>query len=722
MRPASTWLVLVIAAIVGVPTAAQRFETGATAVVVDVVVRDKSGRFVTALTPDDFTIAEDGVPQRITSLQLVGTPAPEGSTPSAPASSTAAAPEATAPEQPRFTALVFDRLEGESVNIARAGAAAAVANAGRSDVLAVFVIDGGLRMLQGFTTDKPRLTAAVDRAVQRAAMLISRERNGKRHDGGGTPAAVPGAEYAGGDDGSDALRGDRGAAGKLAEMSAIISRSTEMLERQFQGHWTTDALVTAGAALSTLPGRKTLIYFSDALAVPDVIAPRLDDVVATANRGQVTIYAVDTAGLRVGSQESAAAREVKAVGDASLAVNADGSSSSSLAMMERNEDALRRSPRVGMTMLSKPTGGFLIENTNDLAAGVRRIEADRRVHYLLTYAPARLELDGRWRAIDVSVKRRDVTVQARQGYVAVRSPGPLPVLVYEGPALAAIDQTPTPRAVPARVGAFAFPRPAPPRAGEADTQDVAVVVAAPAASVAFDVKGGSYRTDVTMLALIRDIHGRPIHKTSQPYRLAGPAADRARAMGGEMRFARTLPVTPGSYRAWGAVHDTASGRAGVAEWPLDVEGRGETGLGVSSLVVVSRLERSAGAAAAPRDPLMLGDMVLTPNLGEFLYRTPGAKLGLYFTVVGADAGEQLRARVQFFQNGIARPRPVLLEVPVVLSPAGADGTVRFIGQIPMEKVPLGSLEILLRVDRVDKTETRTAYANVREPRPDGANR
>src|SRR5689334_21400181 len=173
MPPVSKRLVFVLAAIVGVPAAAQRFETGATAVVVDVVVRDKGGRFVTGLTPADFTIAEDGVPQRITSLQLVGTPPPDGASPTDVATSPTATPAATAPEQPRFTALVFDRLEGESMGIARAGAAAAIANAGRSDVLAVFLVDGGLRMLQGFTSDKPRLTAAVDRAVQRAALLVS---------------------------------------------------------------------------------------------------------------------------------------------------------------------------------------------------------------------------------------------------------------------------------------------------------------------------------------------------------------------------------------------------------------------------------------------------------------------------------------------------------------------------------------------------------------------
>ena len=710
MRHASQWVVFAVAAALGARTAAQQFETGATAVVVDVVVRDKAGRFVTGLTPADFTLSEDGVPQRISSVRLIGDPdvtaAAAAPAPSADGPSVSAAPPAAAaPEQPRFTALVFDRLETENINIARSGAVAAIANAGRSDVVGVFLVDLALVMVQPFTSDKAHLAAAVDDAVQWSAGLISRDAAGKRYDGGDVPAGI-----------------DLALQPQARRFGMTVLQSQEMLERQLQGHASVNALHTAVSALSTLPGRKTLIYFSDAIALPTPVMDRFRDVIATANRGQVAIYTVDTAGLRIGSQEAMTSSEIAGIGRAGLAINADGSSSNNLAMMERNEDVLRRAPRVGLTMLSKPTGGFLIDNTNDLAAGVRRIDADRRIHYLLTYQPAKTELDGTWRTIDVKAVRRDTTVQARQGYVAVRSPGVLPVLVFEGPALAAIDRTPRPRAVPARVGAFAFPRATPPGAGEAETEDVAVVVAAPAAPLTVDGKGGGFRTDFTMLALVRDVDGQAIHKTSQPYRLAGSAAERGTSMTGEVRFARTLPMTPGSYRAWGAVHDAASGQAGVAEWPLQIEGRGATGLGVSSLVIVGRLERASAVPAAPRDPLVLGDRVLTPNLGEFVDRKPGATLGFYFTVVGADAGEQLQARLQFFQNGIPHPRPVLLEAPVTLSPAGADGTVRFLGQLPLANVPLGSLEILLRVDRFDKTETRTAYLNVRDPLPAGATR
>jgi VWFA-related protein len=697
MPPASKWVVLVIAAIVGAPAAAQRFETGATAVVVDVVVRDKGGRFVTGLTPADFTVAEDGVTQRITSLRLVGTPPPEGASPqttgSAPEASTAspgASSTATAPEQPRFTAMVFGRVASTNASIARAGGAAAIENTGRSDVIGVFLVDHGLRIVQPFTTDKAALTAGIGRAVDRAIALIVRDASGVRTDGGETPPPVASAEYAG------------------------PAKVWDRLDRQFQGHEITDALLMAVAGLSAFPGRKTLLYFTDAIPTPDDVLAKFDDVVATANRGEVTIYAIDTAGLRLGSQETDTREQIAQIAKAGVDVAADGGNRTDLRMMERNEDLHRSQPRVGLTMLSRRTGGFLIDNTNDLASGVRRIEADRRVHYLLTYAPARTELDGKWRTIDVQVKRRGVNVQARQGYIAVRSPGVLPVLVYEGPALAAIDRSPMAREIPARAGAFVFPRVVA-NPGAPDDQDVAVVVMTPAAPLTFEVKDSSYLTDFTMLALLRDEDGEPFHKTSQPYRLTGAAADRDRAMRSEVRLGRTLATPPGRYTVWGSVHDTRSGRAGVAEGRLTVEGRGPSGLGVSSLVLLSRLERVS--AAQRDDPLVVDGRLITPNLGEPMFQTPEARLGFYFLVVGADPGERIQARLQFYRDGIPEPKPLLFEAAVPLEPADARGVVRPLGTLPLKELPLGSLEARLIVERLGQQDVRSAYFRLELPRP-----
>src|SRR6266550_7541605 len=79
-----------------------------------------------------------------------------------------------------------------------------------------------------------------------------------------------------------------------------------------------------------------------------------------------------------------------------------------------------------------------------LPISFRQIDDDRRFHYLLTYTPANTDFDGQWRRISVKVPGRNVTVRARSGYLAVRSAGVLPLLTYEGPALAALEHAPLP--------------------------------------------------------------------------------------------------------------------------------------------------------------------------------------------------------------------------------------------------------------------------------------
>ena len=52
-------------------TQSPTFRAGVTLVRTDVIVRDENGRFVADLTPDDFRVEEDGIPQEIASLVLV---------------------------------------------------------------------------------------------------------------------------------------------------------------------------------------------------------------------------------------------------------------------------------------------------------------------------------------------------------------------------------------------------------------------------------------------------------------------------------------------------------------------------------------------------------------------------------------------------------------------------------------------------------------------------
>ena len=113
---------------------------------------------------------------------------------------------------------------------------------------------------------------------------------------------------------------------------------------------------------------------------------------------------------------------------------------------------------MALGMLAKETGGFLIDNTNDLASAFQRIDADRRFHYLLTYTPRNTSQDGSFRRIAVKVKRRQVSVRARSGYVAVPALGTMPVLRFESNALSALAATPRPTQDPDAGGDLRVPR------------------------------------------------------------------------------------------------------------------------------------------------------------------------------------------------------------------------------------------------------------------------
>ena len=87
---------------------------------------------------------------------------------------------------------------------------------------------------------------------------------------------------------------------------------------------------------------------------------------------------------------------------------------------ERVEDTLQLDSRTGLARLAEDTGGFLVEQSNDLSSAFRRIDEDNQFHYLLTYSPSNATFDGKFRAIRVKVRRPSTQVFARRGYRAMR--------------------------------------------------------------------------------------------------------------------------------------------------------------------------------------------------------------------------------------------------------------------------------------------------------------
>lgn len=413
-----------------------------TGIVFDVTVVDTKGTAVLDLAPEDFEVSEDGVRQRVVSATLVqgGVVRPlvaaTGSDPTAapPAGAPAAANAPVTAVTPSVTAILFDRLSPESRPLAHRAALAYVSTLQPPhDYAGVFLADSALKTFQPFTNERAKLGRAVDAisATAPANTAAAAEPETKRTYGL-DPNLPPtaGAESAGGGFGTAADRqrkldelkalGGRDPSELLmAKMELRMREDYHRLVAELDGQWSLAGLRATVSGLSELPGRKSILYFTEKLPITDRLKPRFDALIEEANRANITVYPVDASGLRVHSIESQTKRNIDVAGAQGVG-DEQRDKGAWTKEVERQNDLLNS--RVGAVLgrLAKDTGGFVLENTNDLAAGVARMQQERTTYYLLAYQPTNTKLDGKFRRITVKVKRPKTTVRARPGYVAAQ--------------------------------------------------------------------------------------------------------------------------------------------------------------------------------------------------------------------------------------------------------------------------------------------------------------
>ncbi len=68
--------------------------------------------------------------------------------------------------------------------------------------------------------------------------------------------------------------------------------------------------------------------------------------------------------------------------------------------------------------LAGATDGYAAVNSNDIAAGFRRVADRLTSYYLLGYYSTNTVNDGKFRKIEVKVTRPGVSIAARRGYLA----------------------------------------------------------------------------------------------------------------------------------------------------------------------------------------------------------------------------------------------------------------------------------------------------------------
>lgn len=729
MRKAAPLSLLVLAfchlAMAQAPQDEERIITSTTEVVLDVVVKDRKGRPAKNLAPSDFEIYEDGVRQEIKSFEAVVRTVPSAEPPRGIAAHDAETSRRTAtrrigPNSLSAVALVFDRLSPDARARASKAALGYFGNAEvTSDFVAVFAIDQRLHTLQPFTRDarlvRQTLNALAARGsspyasdaaqtrdlVAQQAALVGSIANAQATIAGAGPTNAGAVSATASTLGASAVEQ------RIAEIQTRVLETFERLERDQQGYATTNALLAVINALGRLAGRKAIVFFSEGVAIPPAVEAEFRSVIGNANRANVSIYAVDAAGLRIESTTAETQRELQALGARRINQASTGREDTSgqpmTRLLERNEDLLRFDPHTGLSQLADSTGGRLISGTNDIGAHLREVDQDLHAYYVLTYVPKNTDYDGKFRQIAVKLNRSDLEVQTRRGYYAINAAIASPVLAYEAPALALLSGAHRSNAFPLHLGGFNFP--------EKDRPGmVSVVVEIPPEAITYatNAEKKTYQTDFVVLALIKDESLRVVRKLSNQYVLTGPMERLDRAKRGEILFYREAELPPGRYTISVAAYDALSGRASVESAEVEVVDQSADLPRLSSLVILKRAERLPPQSNGRKTPFHYGEVVLYPNLNEPLSKNATKQLAFFLTAYAPPNGAGPKLLVEVLRSGHPIGRAAV-ELPA----PDAQGRIQYASAIPVEKLAPGEYELRATLVAAATRVSRTARFELR---------
>ena len=383
------------------PAAPQVFRSETQVVEVDARVFDRDGRFVTTLTRDDFEILEDGVSQPIVAMTLIGSAPAEPARSAEPARP--AVPAESAPTRQTWV-FFFDinhLTPGQGFERAREAAAAFVRERFRDGDMAGVIDARG--MVNGRLTNKRDEAAAAIESVKPNGDARSRFVEMTRE----WPRLLSVDEAA------------QIVDNRLDAIEAAVCRATQdrinRLECQEEDEPpvrekarrvvddaqrpTTETLRTIdalAAGLARMSGPKTVVFISQGFPIAG-LDTALRSIVGQTARAGARVYSLDVRGMnRAGDTVDQAQSTNTAGAQPSFDAQADGFNS-----------------------LAVDTGGMMIRNENNFGRALDRIAADAHQYYVIGYQPANATLDGKYRKIDVRVKRADVRVRARRGYLAL---------------------------------------------------------------------------------------------------------------------------------------------------------------------------------------------------------------------------------------------------------------------------------------------------------------
>lgn len=379
-----------------------------TLIQIDVTVTDKDGKVVKDLKPEDFEVYENGKKQEITNFSFVSI---ENATKQTTVKSKEKErlsiplpPVPVKPEQIRRTiALVVDDLglSFESVyQVRRALRKFVDEQMQPTDLVAVIRTGSGMGALQQFTSDKRQLYAAIE--------SIKWNAQGRAGISAFAPLEATPLEQA-------AAGGQDVSGEDLADEQKSIKDFDSFREDLFSVG-TLGAINFIVKGLGELPGRKSIMLFSDGFAIcppdnPDRCSRILDSVkklTDLSNRASVAIYSFDARGLQTTGLTAAD--------------NTNGVNAERVRELSSSRSAQLSDTQEGLSYLARETGGRAFFNSNDINKGLDKALEDQKGYYLVGYQPDTETFDPkaqRYNKLQIKVLRKDTNVRYRSGFFGV---------------------------------------------------------------------------------------------------------------------------------------------------------------------------------------------------------------------------------------------------------------------------------------------------------------
>jgi VWFA-related protein len=640
-------------------------------VLLDVVVRDKKGRAVTDLKPDDFQILDNGDPRPIKSFRLVQ----GGEAISGGGTRTQLDPL----RQIRLVTMIFQCYQTQSLRFAHDAAEDLLKGELPQNVyVSVMTIDHKLEVLQPFTNDPDLLRKAIDRATHSGSTDFSKDTDTVQKQleqivGPNTTGAQSMQEQV------DNMPGGTNPAEKEMAQMLLTTIQTEQSSAMTQaGRASIYALLDAVKEQYRLPGRKTVLYFSEGFVIPLGVEGPFQEVISIANRSNVSFYDVDARGLTSVSTNQAAIDSLKSVArsshDQATAVGGTPVRPDEANLIDNSMMSIRANSQGALGTLAESTGGELIANTNDLRGPLHRLAEDIQTYYEIIYDPDIKVYDGSFRKITINMSSRDLRVQSRSGYVALPpslAGGGTVLHAYEVPLLAALSSPDLPQAFGFEARALRF-------RGRENQPVCDLVIDLPLTNVTFQPAEtkGQFDARLSYVALLKDGRGEVVKKFQNEVPIKIPAANLEGVRASHFIYTEHFDLAPGQYTLEAAVLDgdhRISAQKSSVTMPAP-----STGLGLSSVAVIRNVKQKEASTQAD-DPLLAETQVVSPTLDPVISKSEAQSVSFYMVIYPDKSVAALPQLVMEFSRG----GKVLGTGSPPLTPPDQDGRIPYLAVVPL---------------------------------------